>query len=100
MNTPPPGWGNDELSKYLQKVHENHYASFVQKKAWFDKLSAVNDLFFTVAKNIINPENPVAAILFYRSHSAYLAAGSCATAGQVVESMVLVRSCLENAAYA
>jgi hypothetical protein len=100
MVTSPPGWGNDELSKFLQRTHDNHYAIFATKRVWYEKLSAVNDLFFKVAINIINPPEPVATALSYRSHSAFLAACECAMAGQIVESMVLDRSCLENAAYA
>jgi len=31
QNAKPPGWGNDELSKFIENAHQNHYATFVEE---------------------------------------------------------------------
>ncbi len=96
----PAGWGDDELSKFLQHVHGNQFGTFVRKRAWYSRLAFIDGCFHRVATNITNPKNLVATALFYRSHSAYRAACGTAMAGQVNETFLLTRSCLEHAAYA
>jgi hypothetical protein len=98
--TPPPGWGNDELTSFLQAIHENQYATFHQKKQAVSRLVAIDELFVRASKNWLNPPNAVEAMLFLRCHAAFRAAASEAMAGQAVECYRQCRGMLENAAYA
>ena len=98
--TPPqPGWGQDELSKFLDFTRHNQFATFHNKKVRYGELSTIDTSFYRVATNIINPENTISPVLFYRCHSAFRAACATAMSGQVAETFVLLRSCLEYAAY-
>lgn len=87
-NPRPPGWGDDDLSKFLDMARSNQHALFANKRGWYRRLAAIDANFYRVAQNIINPKNPVAAALFYRAHSAFRAACSLSMSGQVTEAFV------------
>lgn len=97
---PPPGWGGDELTGFIELAHANRYATFVHKRAVFDRLIEIDRCFMTITKDWINPKGIVPAHLFLRAHAAFRAACSMAAAGQVAEVFPLVRTTLECAGYA
>jgi hypothetical protein len=99
-NPTPPGWGSDELTKFLQQTHEQQYATFHNKKDAFRRLAAIDDLFVRTAKDWLNPESEVGAMLLLRCHAAFRAAAAEAMSGQAVECYRQCRGMLENAAYA
>jgi hypothetical protein len=96
----PPGWGRDELSKFLDAARQNQLATFVRKKPAYGRLAAIDELFCVVSRDWLNPSDEIAALLLLRTHSAFRAAAGLAAAGQAAEAYVLNRSVLENAAYA
>jgi hypothetical protein len=85
-NSTRPGWGADELSKFLQETHQQQYATFHNKKEAVGRLVAIDDLFVRVSKGWVNPASEIEAMLFLPCHSAFRAATGEAMAGQVVES--------------
>ena len=97
---PPPEWGTDSLTKFIEAAYRNRYATFANKKEWFERLSALDACFVRIADGWINPQNPLTPMLFMRCHSAYRAACEHAMAGQVPEAFPQIRACLEYAAYA
>jgi hypothetical protein len=99
-NTPPPGWAQDELSKFLQKTHEQQYATFHNKREATALLIAIDELFVRISNGWLNPKSEIAVMLFLRCHAALRAAAGEAMAGQVVESYRQSRGMMENAAYA
>jgi hypothetical protein len=99
-NPKPPGWGNDELSKFLDAAHQNQYATFVKKRDAMAKLVAIDAQFAKVTKGWLNPKSEVLAMLFIRCHGAYRTACGLAMSGQTAECYVQCRSMLEYAAYA
>ena len=99
-NTTPPGWANDELTKFLQETHQQQYATFHNKKEAVGRLVTIDELFVRVSKNWLNPPSEVEAMLFVRCHAAFRAAAGEAMAGQAVECYRQCRGMLENAAYA
>jgi hypothetical protein len=99
-NAPPPGWGQDELSKFLQETHQQQYATFHRKREATGRLIAIDELFVRVSTGWLNPKSEIAAMLFLRCHAAMRAASGEAMAGQVVESYRQCRGMIENAAYA
>ncbi len=96
----PPGWGNDELTKFLQAGRDNQNATFFRKREATAKLIAIDAEFVKVSKTWINPPSEILAMLFLRCHSAFRAAAGLAMSGQAVEAYVQNRAMLENAAYA
>jgi hypothetical protein len=98
-NSPPPGWGQDDLSKFWDAARSNQFATFVKKPAC-QRLVAIDRAFVEVTKRWTNPQNKLSAMLFLQCHSAFRAASGHAAAGQAVEAYVMSRSALEFAAYA
>jgi hypothetical protein len=99
-NSKPPGWGDDELSKFLDRAHQNQYATFWKKRDARTKLIAIDAQFAKVTKGWLNPKSEIAAMLFIRCHGAYRTACGLAMSGQAAECYVQCRSVLEYAAYA
>jgi hypothetical protein len=60
----PPGWGQDELSKFLDFTRHNQFATFHNKKVRYSELSTIDGCFYKIATNIINPTNPISPVLF------------------------------------
>jgi hypothetical protein len=50
---PPRGWGADELSKFLDLVRDNQYATFANKTVRYKKFTAIDGCFLRVAQNIM-----------------------------------------------
>jgi hypothetical protein len=87
-----PSWGDDSLAEFLEAARKNQFGTFANKKGWYTRLAAIDELFVRVSKQWMNPPDPLA--------SAFRAASSLAMAGQVSEASVMHRSCLEYSAYA
>jgi hypothetical protein len=96
----PPGWCSDSLSDFIEAAHQNRFATFVNKKSAYSRLSELDACFLRIAEGWINPQSVITPHLFLRSHAAYRAACEHALAGQVAELFPGVRACLEHAAYA
>lgn len=97
--TPPPGWGEDALTRYLEDAYKNRWASFANKLSASRLLVRIDRCYTTVLADWANPKPPIPALLAYRSHAALRASCEHALAGQVTEVWPTVRTCLEFAAY-
>lgn len=97
---PPPRWGVDELTKYIETAHRNRLATFVKKSGSMQALIRIDACFVKTAKGWTNPTDLITPMLLLRCHSAFRVACEHAMAGQVAEVFPLVRICLEYAAYA
>ncbi|BCH27964.1 hypothetical protein [Mesorhizobium sp. L-8-3] len=95
---PPGGWGEDDLTRYLDDFRGNQFATFANKDAVKD-LIQIDALFRKILVGAINPRPYFPMIFMLRSHSAYAAASGVSMAGQTYEVAALLRSCLELAAY-
>ena len=100
-DAPPPGWGNDQLSKFIGNAHRNQYATFFRKRKATSLLVAIDNEFAKVSTSYwLNPKNEIAAVLLLRCHGAFRTSASLAMSGQCAETYVQCRSMLEYAAYA
>jgi hypothetical protein len=99
-DAPPPGWGDDELTKFLNAGKGNQWATFYNKRPAMAKLISIDGQFFLVSKDWLNPQSEISAFLLLRCHGAFRAASGLAMSGQLVEAYALCRSMLEYAAYA
>lgn len=96
----PPGWGQDALTEFMSVTYQNRFATFANKKDWFDRLIGIDGCFMTISDGWINPSNIISASLLFRCHASFRAACEHATAGQVTEAFPQLRACLECAGYA
>ncbi len=96
----PLGWGDDKLSNFLEGARPQQFATFANNPAnSYSIICEVDLCFVKITENVTNPKNLLAAVLLVRSHAAYRAACGTAMGTQLPETFVLLRSCLEYAAY-
>lgn len=97
----PLGWGDDELTKFLDSVRDNQFGTYANKIPESRAIIKIDEFFGRV---IIEGTNRgymnLAFLLLARAHSAYRVAASCAFSGQVAEVHSLFRLMLEQAGYA
>ncbi|MGC2408910.1 MAG: hypothetical protein WA441_02595 [Methyloceanibacter sp.] len=55
----PPGWGTDELTKFLDSAHSNQWATFWNKRGATEKLIAIDAQFVNVSKDWLDPESHI-----------------------------------------
>lgn len=95
---PPPDWGRDELTGYLQAAAENRWATFVHYPTALADMSRLDAVFMKL-DSWKDPPNRVTPHLGIRSHAAFRVTCEHALAGQLGDLFPAVRSCLEAAAY-
>ena len=98
---PPPGWGDDELTKFLDSVRENQFGTFANKTPESKAIIEIDEFFGRVIiegtnRGYMYPD----FLLLARAHSAYRVAAGCAFSGQVAEVHSLFRLVLEQGGYA
>lgn len=96
--SPPPHWGDDKLTSFLDSMRGNQFATFANKKIVADLIS-IDQCFRDFLENAINLRPWMPANFMLRSHSSYLAACSSVMAGDVYNSTAPLRNSLESAAY-
>jgi hypothetical protein len=97
----PPGWGEDELTLFLEMAFHNRLATF-DNKPEVGKLVAIDAAHMSVFQSNpwVNPGASIAPTFFVRCHAAWRASVEHAMSGQVAEVFTLGRLALEYAAYA
>ena len=96
----PKGWGQDELTKFIDLARHNVFATFNNKSYFYNLLTKIDAIFQKCIEHMLNTKSLLPSILLMRSHSAYR--GSCilSLSGMIPESFVLGRSCIEYSLYA
>lgn len=89
---PPPQWGEDPLTEYMQRATENRWATFIRLRPEVDRLQKIDSVFDEARKGLINPKAPVSAMLLLRAFAAFRAASENAMAGQVPDSFNAMRA--------
>lgn len=97
---PPPGWGDDALTAFLDMMRSNQLATYHNKRPAVQKLIDIDKQFQTVAHGWLNPHCELAAALLIRCNASFRGAAGLAMAGQCVEAYQNCRAALEFAAYA
>jgi len=95
----PPGWGDDQLSAFIDKALENVYATFHNLKPQYNLLKNIHLVFDSIVHNLDRSPDWFASFFLFRSHSAFLAGVRLALSGAIPESYMVLRGCLENAFY-
>jgi hypothetical protein len=99
LSTPPPGWGSDDLSKYLDDARHNAYATFHNLKGDYRRFSDIDLAFRKAIDSLLNTADWFAAFFLLRTHSSILTGVSLAMSGQVPEGYACLRLALENSLY-
>lgn len=97
---PPSGWADDSLTEYIEAAYRQRFATFVNRKDWFQRLASLDQCFMRVVATDWVAPTDIPPLLFFRCHSAYRVACEHAMAGQAAETFPQIRVCLEYAVYA
>jgi hypothetical protein len=95
----PRNWGDDTLATFIDTARRNVFASFVNLRREYQRLSDIDAGFRLIGENLHEPQDWFVALFLLRTHSSYLGATHLALAGQLPESYMLLRGALENAVY-
>lgn len=96
---PPPGWNQDDLSGFIETARRNTFATFVQARPVWDRLSRIDGLFRRAIEAMNNSRAWFAGFFMLRSHASYLGGVRLSVSGQLPEAYMVMRGCLENALY-
>lgn len=96
---PPPGWGHDSLSRFIEMARRNKFATFVQARPIWNCLNEIDSLFRLAIDAMNNSRAWFAGFLLLRSHASYLGGVRLSVSGQLTESYMVLRGCLESALY-
>lgn len=99
LSEPPPGWGSDNLTKYLDDAQHNAYAFFHNLPDEYRRLSDIDIAFRKAIDSLLNTADWFAAFFLLRSHSSFLTGLSLSMSGQVPEGYACLRLVLENSLY-
>jgi len=95
----PDGWAHDELSRFLDLTRAHQFQSFEHLSGSYRRIRDIDAVFLKLGEHLDNPPNLISPLFVYRSHSAFRAAAGLILAGQVPETYMVARGCLEFALY-
>jgi len=95
----PPAWGKDEVTKHLDTMRNNSYATFANLTPEFRKLLEIDKAFRLVCENLSHSDDWFSSFFIIRSHSSWLSAVSLSTSAQIPDTYVVLRAALESALY-
>jgi hypothetical protein len=96
----PDDWGADSLGAFIDTMRRNVFAGFVRLPRAYQRLARIDTGLRLIGENLNNAEDWFVCLFLLRTHSSYLGAAHLALGGQLPESYMLQRGCLENAVYA
>jgi hypothetical protein len=83
------------LDRFLEVVHNNQSANRARFPDQYQIIQRIDDCFVRAGKHLSYQKPLLVGPLFMRSQYAYKTAAGMTLAGQVAESFVMMRSCLE-----
>lgn len=95
----PTDWGADSLSRFIENVRQNTLATFTNLRPQYDALAAIDALYCGMIENLNQRPEYVAGFLLVRTHSSFRGAARSCLSGQIAETYMVLRSCLESALY-
>lgn len=96
---PPLGWGNDELSEFINTANANTYATFNNLRPEYLKLSEIDAALGKMIDHLNNTPELLPAFFVVQAHASFRGAMRLVLSGQVSETYACLRLTLENALY-
>jgi hypothetical protein len=85
LPNPPDGWGQDEITKFLDTVRGNEYATFANIRPSVRHYVGIDKAFRKAIESLYNTKDWFAAFFLLRAHSNFLASVRLVMSGQVPE---------------
>ena len=97
--SPPPNWGKDPVSKFIETSEKNTHASFVNMSREFELIVFFDELFRLGIDCASQSKLWFQNFFFLKSHSAYLGAARLAASGETSELPMVLRGSIEWSLY-
>jgi hypothetical protein len=95
----PQGWGTDLLSQFMEGAKKNTLATYANLRPVYDLLEGIDQVYRTLIENLTNAREWFSTFFVLRSHSSYLGGVRLSMSGQIAESYMVLRGCIESALY-
>lgn len=89
----------EKLAEFFKALDNNYLESLAHFTTISERVGEIDNLFSEIANYIQDVDGPLKFLFFVRSHGAFRSSLRLAYSGQLVESYVVMRACLENAIY-
>jgi hypothetical protein len=96
----PAGWGDDQMSAFIDMARQNVLATFANLPGTYRRIKDIDALFLALFDDYADPENTLGAAFGMRCHSALRASAQLMLSGQIPEGYMVLRGALEHALYA
>lgn len=95
------GWRQDILTDFLSKAHHNTKVNFIKNKDWFHFLIDIVNLYreVTLLDLVDNENDEIVGTFLSGAYSCFLGSVRLSSSGQLSDSVMLSRGCIENALY-
>jgi len=97
--TPTPDLPSDSLGTFLADAHHNVAATIANLRPQYNALAAIDQVFCDIIENLNHSPEFIAGFFLIRTHSSFRGAARMCLSGQVAETYMALRSCLESALY-
>ena len=99
VSEPPPKWGTDDITKFIDTAYANAQVTFVNLEAEYSRISQIDGVLRKLCENLSHMDEWFAAFFVLRSHSTWLAAATLAMSARVAETYIMLRATIENGLY-
>ena len=89
----------EKLAEFFKALDDNYLESVEHFTTISDRVQQIDNLFSDILKHIQDADGPLRFFFLVRSHGAFRSSLRLSYGGQLVESYVMMRACLENAIY-
>ncbi len=91
--------GSDRLSRFIEDAYHNIFATSQNCRPQYNTLAAIDQVFCDIIYNLSQSPEFVSGFFLFRTHSSFRGAARMSLSGQVAETYMVLRSCLESALY-
>lgn len=95
----PSDWGADPLGSFIEDAQHNTIATFANLRKQYNSLAEIDRLYSEMIENLNQSSEFVTGFFLFRTHSSFRGAVRLSLSGQVTESYMVLRACLESALY-
>lgn len=96
---PPTNWGSDSIAKFIDLARSNMFATFDNFEEQFDRLVAVDGAYTRLIDNLDDTDAWFTNLFLLNAHACYLGGVQLGCSGQLPQSYMVLRGCLESSLY-
>lgn len=96
---PPTDWGSDPIAEFMDLLRSNTFATFENCRQHYDRLVAINGVYTRLIDHLDDANAWFKSLFLLNAHACYLGAIQLSCGGQLPQSHMVLRGCIENSLY-